>query len=235
MPADSGGILFYGDPHGEWQNLLRAVADLRPAAIILLGDLDLEVPLRRQLAGIFAAGVPIAWIHGNHDLGSPEAYDHLWGDHPGGALHVRTMPLGGLRVAGLGGIFRGRAWFPKHGDEPPRFPSRADFLAAHPSAQAWRDTIFRDDLAGLHGQRADILVTHEAPTSHSHGFGALDDLARDLGARLVVHGHHHVSYSGMTRDGIAVRGLGKAEPWLLERDDCRWNHRRSESRDQTKC
>ena len=41
--------------------------------------------------------------------------------------------------------------------------------------------------------RADILVTHEAPSAHVHGFMAIDDLAIQLGAKLVVHGHHHES------------------------------------------
>jgi hypothetical protein len=36
--------------------------------------------------------------------------------------------------------------------------------------------------------------------------------------KLVVHGHHHNSYDAQTRDGTWVRGLGKAEPWLLTTD-----------------
>jgi hypothetical protein len=30
---------------------------------------------------------------------------------------------------------------------------------------------------------------------------------------LIVHGHHHDSYATTLPNGIAVRGLGLAEPW----------------------
>lgn len=64
--------------------------------------------------------------------------------------------------------------------------------------------------------RADVLVCHEAPTSHPHGFGGMDDLAKAMGVRLIVHGHHHHGYIGASRDGIEVRGLGGEECWRLE-------------------
>jgi predicted phosphodiesterase len=53
-------------------------------------------------------------------------------------------------------------------------------------------TIFPSTVANLAKQRADILVTHEAPSAHHYGFAALDDLARAMGARTLFHGHHHV-------------------------------------------
>ncbi|GCL66129.1 hypothetical protein AQPW35_52100 [Rubrivivax pictus] len=36
-----------------------------------------------------------------------------------------------------------------------------------------------------------MLVTHEAPSWHDHGFAALDSLAVRMGVRWLVHGHHH--------------------------------------------
>ena len=39
--------------------------------------------------------------------------------------------------------------------------------------------------------RADVLVCHETPSCHRNGFGAIDDLARDMRVQMVVHGHHH--------------------------------------------
>jgi hypothetical protein len=68
----------------------------------------------------------------------------------------------------------------------------------------------------LAAHRCDILVTHEAPTSHPHGFAPIDALAEACGARLIVHGHHHQSYEAVLASGIRVRGLGLAEPWLLD-------------------
>ena len=62
----------------------------------------------------------------------------------------------------------------------------------------------------LAGQRADVLVTHEAPTSHPSGVAVLEDLARAMGARLVVHGHHHIGYRAEAADGLRVLGVGAA-------------------------
>ena len=50
--APLGGILFYGDPHGEWRPLVRAVLEHRPAAVVILGDCGLDVPLRQKLASV---------------------------------------------------------------------------------------------------------------------------------------------------------------------------------------
>jgi hypothetical protein len=77
-----------------------------------------------------------------------------------------------------------------------------------------RDTIFPEDFDRLAAIGCDILVTHEAPSSHPHGFAAIDALAAACGARLIVHGHHHQSYAAELGNGIKVRGLGLAEPWL---------------------
>lgn len=43
----------------------------------------------------------------------------------------------------------------------------------------------------LYGQQADILVTHEAPSCHSHGFRGIDVLAQSMKVKLTFHGHHH--------------------------------------------
>jgi len=56
-------------------------------------------------------------------------------------------------------------------------------------------------------------VTHEAPSCHRHGYAVIDDLAAAGGAKLIVHGHHHDSYTATLPNGIPVRGLGLAEPW----------------------
>jgi len=60
------------------------------------------------------------------------------------------------------------------------------------------------------------LVTHEAPSSHPAGNAALDELARAMGARLIVHGHHHVNYRAVAPEGL--RALGVAAGWGLTAD-----------------
>lgn len=216
-------VLFYGDPHGEWLPLHRAVEQQRPDAIILLGDMDLARPLEQEVAG-FAEKV--WWIHGNHDCHSPARvawYDNLFGSAlRERSLHARVEAIAGLRVAGLGGHFQQSIWHPERGI---RFPSREAWMRANPASARWREglsikaraAIWWEDYEHLYGQQADILVLHEAPATHRWGFAVLDELAEAMGVKWVVHGHHHEDYEGAIAD-IPVRGVGKASPWLLQID-----------------
>lgn len=220
-------ILFYGDPHGAWEPLLRTFRDTKPSMVVILGDCDLEMTLHAQIEEIWNSEAAIAWIPGNHDTDHELLYDRLYYDE-GQCIHGLRVQHRGVSLAGLGGIYKGRVWFPREGSEEPRFRTRQDYLSQVRPGERWRGglplcqrvTIFPEDHAKLRAAgQTDILVCHEAPTSHEHGFGAIDDLARDLRARLVIHGHHHRSYEGTTRDGIAVRGLAIAEPWIWEAGD----------------
>lgn len=216
-------ILFYGDPHGEWRPLLAAVQQKRPAAVVLLGDCDLDMPLRRKLAPVWELVPCWRWIHGNHDTDTETQFDHLLTDYPAGNLHAISADLAGYTVAGLGGIYKEKVWRPGELNAPV-FSTRDEMIRRTARFDRWRgglprkhrDTIFYEDHETLGQLRADILVTHEAPSCHPNGFVAIDELARQMGVRLVVHGHHHLSYEGRTTDGILVRGLAQAEPWQLE-------------------
>ncbi len=217
-------VVIYGDPHGNWRPLLSAIDDDRPSAVVILGDCDLQRPLHVELAPVFAAGVAVRYLYGNHEKDFPEFWDNLVGDHPEGLLHARVMRVGPFDVAGIAGVFKQRIWLPP---DPPAFQSRAAFVRQLAHHERWRrglplrqrDAIFPEDFTALAGERANILVTHEAPSSHRFGFAVLDDLARDLRVRLVVHGHHHASTVGITADGIVVVGLGKAEVFRLHAGD----------------
>lgn len=222
------GVLFYGDPHGEWRPLVTAVLAHRPAAVVILGDCGLDEPLRRKLAAIWELVPEWKWIIGNHDVDSLAEYEFLVDGHPEGDLGSRRTLLGGQIVAGLGGIYRASVWYPKFGagdGEPAVFDTRRDMTRTTARADRFRGgvprsscaTIFPEDHEALKRIRADILVCHEAPTSDRHGFAAIDELAAAMGVKLVVHGHHHRSYEGETNTGISVRGLGIAEPWFWEK------------------
>lgn len=220
-----GGILFYGDPHGEWRTLLKACRDDRPDAVVILGDCDLDRPLSQELAPIVGAGIPIRWIHGNHDIDRPEWHDNLWGDRPGWNLHATWAVLGGRVVIGLGGVFSEKVWYPRFEAAEPIHQTRRSLLKATPAAERWRgglplrarDAIFPEDIDRIRQFRADILVTHEAPSAHRHGFLGIDEAAKACGARLVIHGHHHENYEGeIPGSGIRVRGLGGATVFRLQ-------------------
>ena len=93
------------------------------------------------------------------------------------------------------------------------------FTARCQKSDRWRDglprkhrsSIFPEDYFHLVGQRADVLVTHEAPSVHPYGFGAIDDLARSLRVNKAFHGHHHdcLDYSrDQGRLGFEAFGVG---------------------------
>ena len=204
-------ILFFGDPHGDFAPVINAVQRHRPQAIILLGDLQAQRPLHVELAPILDA-TDIWFIPGNHDTDSDADYDHLWGSElTDRNLHGRVAQIAGLKVAGLGGVFRESIWDPDLPMAQAKFESQ-DQLLQHVTrgpkrnthdlwrggiSRRHRSSIFPAEYQHLAQQRADILVTHEAPRAHRHGWAAIDALALSLHAGLLVHGHHHESIDYM--------------------------------------
>lgn len=200
----SASILFFGDPHGSFGHVIEAVQTYRPKAIILLGDLTPDRPLHEELQGILN-DTEIWFIHGNHDSDETRWWDNISTNLVGTPLehrnlHGRVETIAGLRVAGQGGIFRAGIWNPKlDAQAQPKFAS-PDALVRHMKpGERWRGgvslrhraSIFPSEIQALASQRADILVTHEGPSLHRHGFAAIDWLASSMGVRHLVHGHLH--------------------------------------------
>lgn len=209
-------ILFCGDNHGIFDHIISAVLTYQPAAVILLGDLQSQKPLEVELASILDR-TEVWFVHGNHDTDSDADYDNLFGSTLADRnLHGRVIEIAGARIAGLGGVFRGQIWMPP---ALPNFDSQTEYVAKCGMGNRWRgglsrkhrSSIFPIDYLGLNGQRADILVTHEAPSCHPHGFESIDQLARSLGAIKTFHGHQHdrLDYSNdHDRLGFDAFGVG---------------------------
>ena len=197
-------IYFFGDTHGHFRHVLEIVSRDRPAAIVFLGDLQAQRPLDAELDSIL--GMTEVWfIHGNHDTDEVRYHDHLFAC-PERNLHGRVVEIDGFKIAGLGGIFRSQVWYPP---EPPRYTTKQDFIAHCGKGNLWRgglprkhrSSIFPEDIQSFDGLKADILVSHEAPSAHPHGFQTIDELAQSLGATTIIHGHHHDPF----HYGTAVR------------------------------
>ncbi len=204
-------ILFAGDPHGNFRPLIAAVQKYQPEAVILLGDYDLEMPLESCLQDIVNL-TEIWWIAGNHDFESPEKYNNLFHSaFSGKNLHLKVTEIAGLRVAGLGGIFLGRVWYPP---QPPKWRGKKHYLY-HQSviikrsgmSLKYKSAIWYDEFELLKTLKADILVTHEAPGSHRYGFQAIDELAIAMGVKHIFHGHLHENYKGTIKQNIKVFGV----------------------------
>lgn len=225
----SEDIVFIGDIHRRWQLVEEGLAQLsrKPRVAVLLGDMECHEPLDTLVQPLHDHGLEVFWICGNHDYdGGPDMWANLTAPSRNprtsrGTLQGRVVEIDGLRIAGLGGTFRRRVWEPP---EPARLHARSELAAdmetlgpewSAEQREAMRAAldamaIWPEDWHALAESRADILVTHEAPSSHSAGSRALDELARRMGAKLVVHGHHHVGYHAEADDGLRALSVGAA-------------------------
>jgi predicted phosphodiesterase len=207
-------ILFAGDPHGNFKPLISAVHQHNPKAVVLLGDYDLEIPLEKSLQEIVGL-TEIWWIAGNHDFETPEKHRNLF--HSALAdkgLHLKVVDVAGIRIAGLGGIFLGRVWYPPH---PPKWTNKQQYINAQrihirngELPLKYQCAIWHDEFHELAQLKADILVTHEAPGSHRHGFSTIGELGSAMGVTHIFHGHLHENYSKVIKRNIQVFGVANS-------------------------
>ena len=223
-------ILICGDTHGRFDHLARAAEIWQARALIFTGDLAPAQALEKELADL-PADTEVWFIHGNHDTDSDEGFDSLFRSALGKRnLHGRVVDVAGVRIAGLGGVFRQQIWMPP---ADPAHIGRNEYLRHTGKGCRWRgglprkhhSSIFPEDVNTLARQRADILITHEAPSCHKHGFHAIDDLARAMQVRSIFHGHHHETHDyvleGMldanhfSAYGVALHGIRRADGMLI--------------------
>lgn len=207
-------IFFCGDPHGGFDQINEAARLYHPDAMVILGDLQPPAPLEQVLEEALCY-TDIWWIPGNHDTDTDAIYDNLWRsglrDHN---LHGRSVMIHGVRIAGLGGVFRGQVWMP---DDPPNYYSPSALMRRIGSMNIWRggvprrhrSTIFPSVYNNMFQHlKADVLVTHEAPGCHRKGFCALDKLARSMGVKWMFHGHQHEDRCYHPINGVQTRAVG---------------------------
>lgn len=222
-------ILLCGDPHGRVDHIIRAAGEARAAAVLLLGDIEPDRPLQDAMRPLTENGVSWYFIGGNHDADSDDVALRVWNaETESHNVHgkVATLP-NGLRVAGLAGVFREAVWYPSTSaarEGAPAWRSRKEHAHATPRQDRWEGnlpprrhlgTIYYDEFESLVDLRADLLLTHEAPGYHPHGFHLLDDLARSMGVKALAHGHHHDAHDssvawgeqGFASVGVGLRGI----------------------------
>lgn len=246
-------IFFCGDNHSRFDHIIAAVETHQPDAIVMLGDTEPNRPLEIEFSKILSL-TQIYFIIGNHDTDNIASYRFLVNSHLAkGRIDGEVRTIAGVKIAGLGGIFRSKIWY---GDGNRNVASYSELqrdlhnkesqlqetastiernLTNHMSSKqnaflnnrvrqlksavtsAERNllnhasTIFPDAYDKLSACKADVLVTHEAPSCHPHGFAVLDELARSLGVKIAFHGHHHDrrNYGDTTQTlGFQAYGVG---------------------------
>lgn len=203
-------LLFFGDTHGCFDHVNDLVHTHKPEAIIFVGDLQPKKPLHVLLGGLEQIS-QVWFIHGNHDADTEYqeqlVFKSLWSCRN---IHGKVITLpSGLRVAGLGGVFRGEIWMPP---AEPKFTSWTAYAKERKHKHNFamkqrrhRTTIFPNTFKKMYSLETDVFVTHQAPSQHDMGFSCLDHLARGMSTKYWCHGHHH-EYLKYVYDDMAVYG-----------------------------
>ncbi|MBN6711069.1 metallophosphoesterase [Haemophilus haemoglobinophilus] len=187
-------ILFAGDPHGSYSHLYPFVQENKNVSLVILGDLQLTTAEELDKLAQFC---DIWFIHGNHDSKTVAAFESLWGtEWKSRNLHGKVVDIQGVKIAGLGGVFRGQIWMPPN---KPLFFDPIHYCQYALPEKIWRGgiplrhrtSIFPSDIEALEKQQADILICHEAPKPHPSGFAVINQLARAMQVKHIFHGHHH--------------------------------------------
>ena len=209
-------LWFLGDVHASFLHIPKALlaAVQLPKWLVFLGDIEIDHTSFREILAPLKTHFPsvqVAFIHGNHDC---DTLDHWTCLHDCGdaiPLHGTVTEINGIRIAGLGGVFMGRVWYPP---DPPKFDSKEAAInrgafqirgGQRPNS-AYLGAIYPEDFDRLVRLRADVLVTHEAPGSHPMGFVALDALATSMRVKRSFHGHHHDDMTDEYRKSKGTRG-----------------------------
>lgn len=141
-------IWFLGDVHGHFEHIAQAVdaAQKKPEAVILLGDVEAPIPLHECMRDVESRGVAWYWIIGNHDTDSLENFDNI-ADPTSMAHNIDGLVINidGIRVAGLGGVFRGDIWHPCDGKSP-TFTSYVEYERALREQRQTKARLSRMDL-----------------------------------------------------------------------------------------
>jgi len=146
-------------------------------------------------------------------------------------LHCKVVNINGLRIAGLGGIFRPNIFGVDHLtalEDLPRvrpYDTRESLAAIRKNkrlAPQDHTTIFPEDITSLIRCASegpiDILICHEAPETHKMGYRIIGDVARLLNVKLLIHGHHHERYTAFIEGGIQVEGIGSWSNTIIQND-----------------
>lgn len=210
-------IIFAGDPHGCFDHIEsyfeeHCSLNHEDLHLIILGDLALN---NEQKLISLAKKCNLWFIHGNHDGITSDSFKTIWGlEWQKYNLHGKITTIDGVKIAGLGGIFRGKIWMPPN---RPLFLDPIHFCQYLSQDELYkgglplrhRSSIFPSDIEDLSQFQADILVCHEAPLPHPSGFQVINDLAQDLGVRHIFHGHHHENFLyDNTNQAIKITNVG---------------------------
>jgi Icc-related predicted phosphoesterase len=217
-------VLFCGDPHSRFRQVVESASRTRASTVVLLGDMEPSRPLEEEMAALQQSDIEWYFIAGNHDADSQVLARRVWNRNTDPHnVHGRVVTLKGGRSTYYSRLNLERVTPRQYRFNP------YDAPAPQVHHKHWA-SIFEEEYDALAEMQADILVTHEAPSYHCDfsgkgtGFRAIDELAQFLGARYAIHGHHHDNQDSsefwvrqkFESHGVGLRGVSALWP------DGRW-------------
>jgi predicted phosphodiesterase len=199
LKADIDVWLIHGnhdtDSIERWENLKDSQHRNLNGRIIEIDEIRIG-----GLSGVFRGEI---WHPGNQDFCAPNHY--CFNDYK--EFMLKKMPLK-RRLSKMERIQL---------QSVPTAQSQTDLQDLSKTGKLLKhlSTIFPNEYDALSELKADILVTHEAPSCHPNGFKYIDILAQKMGVKTMFHGHHHDSldYSefrtelGFEAHGVGFRGI----------------------------
>jgi 3',5'-cyclic AMP phosphodiesterase CpdA len=184
---------------------------LRPDVVVSAGDLPFDY-LEYIVSRL---DVPLVYVPGNHDAdlrSSDPTWTPLGADAPErgplGCVNAdgRVVVAAGLRIAGLGGSMRYRRGPNQYSESEMRW--RALSLAVRVKLNPSRAA-----------RKVDVLLTHAPPLGWGsnedlahRGFAALLQLVKDLGPKVLIHGHIHPYGRGQPARSLGDTQIVNAVP-----------------------
>ncbi len=211
-------IWLLGDVHSHFDHIEQALdaAPAMPAAVIFLGDIEAPIPFEDCIAGIFRRDVQVYWIRGNHDTDTQESWDNLQGSMHRN-IDGRVVTIDGLKVAGLGGIFRGEVWHQGVNDGKPTYTCYAAYERALRNDRRIKQRLSKQDLLQLQDvpsprSTADLQDTYRAGKllrAHSTLFpDVFERLATMKADILVTHEAASCHPHGFKEIDVLTRRMG---------------------------
>ena len=92
--AHARPTLFAGDPHGQLDQVLKAVSMTNASSVVLLGDIEPKRPLEDEMRPLDELGVTWHFIAGNHDSDSEDVARRVWNAQTAPHnIHARVVAL----------------------------------------------------------------------------------------------------------------------------------------------
>ena len=121
---------------------------------------ELALALSKRVAEVMKL-TELYFIHGNHDTDTQEKHDFLFNSSIADRnLHGRIVEIDGFKVAGLGGVFRQRIWWPKNDvNAESNYDNYEAYVKAEMQASWWQEIRRQKALPNIYSSSVYTMIS----------------------------------------------------------------------------